>query len=246
MDTVDALAFVGPNLFGVTQRPEDVLAGAARAGISTTVVVCARPPEYRLEAGNDAVAALAGEHLAVLRGLARVDPNRPDAAAELRRCFGSLGLRGLFLHPWEEVFQINDPRVEPVLRVCAEFGRPVVVAAGYPWVSEPLQVADVAGRYPGLRFVLTNGGQFNISGLGQTDARLALRRCENLLLTTTGVYRQDFIESVAREYGAHRFLYAGGSPHFDRDYELLRVSEAALPEEDRAMLRAGTARSLFD
>ncbi|MEO3868815.1 amidohydrolase family protein [Nonomuraea sp. B12E4] len=243
--TVDALAFAGPNLFGPAQTENELLSGPGAAGIDLTVAVTGRPLDYRLEAGNDGVAACAAEHPESVRGLARVDPNRPDAAAELRRCLETLRLSGLFLHPWEEVFQINDPRVGPVLRVAAESGCPVVVAAGHPWVSEPLQIADVACRHPETTFVLTNGGQFNISGLGQTDARLALERAANTVLTTTGVYRQDFIESVVGEFGAHRVMYAGGSPHFDRSYELLRVTEASLPPDDRDMLRAGTARAVF-
>jgi uncharacterized protein len=246
MRTVDALAFVGPNLFGATQGNDALLSGSMEAGIDMTVAVTARPLEYRLEAGNDSVAALAEDHPESVRGLARVDPNRSDAAAELRRCLRTLRLRGLFLHPWEEVFQVNDARVDPLLRVSAEFGCPVVVAAGYPWVSEPLQIADAATRYPEVTFVLTNGGQFNISGLGQTDARLAMERSANTVLTTTGVYRQDFIESVVQELGAHRVMYAGGSPQFDREYELLRVSEATVSPDERAMLRAGTARTVFD
>ena len=40
---------------------------------------------------------------------ARVDPNLgDDAAAELERATGELGLRGLFLHPWEETFRVHD------------------------------------------------------------------------------------------------------------------------------------------
>jgi uncharacterized protein len=243
--TVDALAFVGPNLFGETQSHDELLSGSGAAGIGMTVAVTARPLDYRLEAGNDGVAALAENHPDSVLGLARVDPNRSDATAELRRCLETLRLRGLFLHPWEEVFQVTGARVEPLLRLAAEFGCPVVVAAGYPWVSEALQIADVAGRHPETTFVLTNGGQFNISGLGQFDARLALERSANTVLTTTGVYRQDFIESVVREFGAHRVMYAGGSPRFDREYELLRVSEAGVSADERAMLRAGTARAVF-
>ena len=36
---------------------------------------------------------------------------------------------------------------------------------------------ELAGRFPGVRFVATNGGQINISGLGQTDVELALKAC---------------------------------------------------------------------
>jgi predicted TIM-barrel fold metal-dependent hydrolase len=244
MPTVDALALVGPSLFGRSQTPEDLVAAMDAATIDVTVVAAARPPDYHLGPANDAVAAASRGHGDRLAGLVRVDPNRPDAAAEARRGLDQ-GLRGVFLHPREEVFRVNDERVDPVLEVCAEHGVPVVVAAGFPWVSEALQVAELAARHPGVPIVMTNGGQLNISGLGQVDAFTALRTCPNVLVATNGVYRQDFIENVIGQFGADRVVFASAAPLFDPSYEVLRVRLAAVGEPDRAAVAGGTAAGLF-
>jgi uncharacterized protein len=244
MTTVDALALVGPSLFGVGQSAGQLLARMDAAAVDLTVVAPARPEDYVLPPANDGVAALVRSHADRLAGLVRVDPNRPDAADEAERGLGE-GLRGVFLHPREEVFAVNDPRVDGVLRVCAEARVPVVVAAGFPWVSEALQVAELAARHPEVPIVMTNGGQLNISGLGQVDAFTALRTCPNVLVATNGVYRQDFLESVVRDVGADRLVFASASPQFDPVYEVLRVRLAAFGDGERDAVIGGTARRLF-
>jgi predicted TIM-barrel fold metal-dependent hydrolase len=242
---VDGLAFVGRSLFGESQSGDELLTRMDATGIGRTVAVSARPPEYDLRPANDAAAALQTEHPDRIIGLGRVDANQPGAAEETRRCLVDLGLRGVFLHPREEVFAVSGPNLDPVLSTCAEFGAPVVVASGFPWVSEALQVADLASRHPEVTVVMTGGGQLNISGLGQTDALLALEQCPNLLVQTNGVYRQDFIESVTRRFGADRVMFASASPQFDQGYELLRVRLADLDEPAKASLLGGTASRVF-
>jgi predicted TIM-barrel fold metal-dependent hydrolase len=122
----------------------------------------------------------------------------------------------------------------------------VIVATGYPWVSEGLQVGDLARRHPHTTIVATNGAQINISGLGQRDALLALEESPNLVIQTTGVYREDFLEGVVERFGAGRVLFASGFPRFDPRLELLRVRWAPnLDEPSRAAILAGNAKRLL-
>jgi hypothetical protein len=190
------------------------------AGIDRAVVCAPRARGEGYAALNDRVAAAVDAHPDRLIGFARVDPLAPGAAAELDRAHG-LGLLGLFLHPWEDCFRITDPIVDPLVRA-----GPVIVATGYPWVSEGLQVGRFAERHPEAAVIATNGAQINISGLGQQDAELALEACPNLFIQTTGVYREDFIEGVVGRFGAERVLFASGFPLFDPRLELLRVTWA--------------------
>ena len=74
-------------------------------------------------------------------GFCRVDPRQgDDAVTELRRCVLRQGLRGLFLHPIEEGYTINDTPAVQLVREAGSLGVPVVVAAGYPWVSHAQQI----------------------------------------------------------------------------------------------------------
>jgi predicted TIM-barrel fold metal-dependent hydrolase len=242
--TVDSLTFLGDSLFGAKASVEDLLARLDDAGIDRAVVCPLKPRSSRLEEANEVVAAAVRDHPDRLLGFARVDPNLgEDAAEELDRATRELGLRGLFLHPWEETFRVHDRRVDALVE---GFRLPVIVAAGYPWLSEALQVAELARRNPELTLVATNGCQINISGLGQVDAELALEECPNLAVQTTGVYREDFIEGVAARLGAERLLFASAYPFFDPRFEVLRVRWAPnLDERQRRLVLGANAERLL-
>jgi predicted TIM-barrel fold metal-dependent hydrolase len=227
---VDSLTFAADGLI-------DALDGAE---IDRAIVCAPRARGHGYDVANDRVAALVADHPGRLVGFARVDPLTPGADIELERA-RALGLRGLFLHPWEDAFRITDPAVDRLVD-----GQPVIVATGYPWVSEGLQVGELAARHPETTFVATNGAQINISGLGQVDAELALEACPNLLIQTSGVYREDFLEGVVARFGAERLLYASAFPHFDPRLELLRVRWApGFDERARAAVLAGNAARLL-
>jgi predicted TIM-barrel fold metal-dependent hydrolase len=224
----------------------ELLAALDAAGVDRAVACPVKPVDYDLGVANDVVAAAVADSGGRLVGVARVDPLRgEDACRELERALGELGLHGLFLHPWEETFRISDPRVDPVVDVARVHGVPVIVAAGYPWLSEALQVGALARRFPDVTFVATNGLQLNISGLGQVDAELALAESANLLLQTAGVYREDFLEGVVRRFGAERLLYASAYPLLDPRLEVRRVQWAAFSEDETAALLGGNAQAVF-
>jgi predicted TIM-barrel fold metal-dependent hydrolase len=242
----DSLAFLGESIFGRSVSPEALLARLDGAGIERAVVSPAKPRGYHLAAANDAVAEAVRAHPDRLTGLVRVDPLLGDEAqVELERGLAELGLRGAFLHPWEETFHIDDPLVDGVVEVAKAHGVPVVVAAGYPWLSEGLQVGELARRFPDVTFVATNGLQINMSGLGQVDAELALADNDNLLIQTTGVYREDFIERIVQRHGPERVLFASAFPHFDPALEIRRVQWAAFSAVEQQTILHDNAARLF-
>lgn len=215
-------------------------------GVDRAIVCPVKPRGYELGAANDAVAEAVALGDGRLTGVARVDPLLGDeACAELERALGRLGLRGLFLHPWEETFRIADPCVVPIVETARRHSVPVIVAAGYPWLSEALQVGALAVRFPDVTFVATNGLQLNISGLGQVDAELALAEAKNLLVQTAGVYREDFLEGVVRRFGAERLVYASNYPLLDPRLEVRRVQWAAFGDAEQAAVLGGNAARVF-
>jgi predicted TIM-barrel fold metal-dependent hydrolase len=92
---------------------------------------------------------------------------------------------------------------------------------------------------------MTNGGQINISGLGQADATLAMEKASNLYIDTAGVYRQDFIEETVEAFGGNRVLFASGAPYFDQRYEIKRIILAKVDEKERLAMQFGSARELI-
>jgi predicted TIM-barrel fold metal-dependent hydrolase len=92
--------------------------------------------------------------------------------------------------------------------------------------------------------VLTNGGQFNISGLAQFDAELALRNA-NVHIQTSGMYREDFLERMVAMFGPERLIFASAEPVFEMAYERTRVDFAHFTESERALILSGNSARLF-
>lgn len=244
MSTVDGLLFLGTSHFGYGLEPAAALAGMDAVGTTTAVAAPMHPHRDTFPAANDAVLAAAAEAGGRLVPLCRVDPwEGADAVAELRRAAGQ-GARGLFLHPSEEHFRANDTRVRPLVDEAAALGLPVMVAAGYHLFAEPLQLGALAAWVPGHPVVLTNGGQFNISGLAQFDAELALAN-DNVHVQTSGMYREDFLERVVATFGPERLAFASAAPLFTMAYERRRVDAAHFSEAERALILGGNTRRVF-
>lgn len=230
--TVDSLVYCGEHITGWRYLPDELVAVGARAGIDRHVIAAPKPRGYHLRPENERIAALVAQDRARFDGLVRVDPLQgEDAVAEAETFIARRHLAGILLHPGEEAFQVDDPRVDAVVAVADRHRVPVVVVAGIPWHSEALQVAALAMRHPRTTFVLTNGGQVNISGLGMQDAWSALEAAPNLVIQTSGEYRQDFLEDVVVRLGAERVLFASGAPQFAPAFEVLRARWADLPPD---------------
>ena len=244
---IDSHVYLGESIFGWGVDADELIARLEAAGVSRAVAVPVKPRGYHLGPENDRVAAAQRAYPDRIRGFARVDANLgADAVEEAERALGQLGLHGLFLHPGEEQYRVSAPLLDPLMEVARHRGVPVIVATGYPYVSESLQVADLARRFPDVQIVMTNGGQLNLSGLGQTDAELALELCPNLTLQTAGVYREDFIEGCVARFGADRVLYASSCPLMEPRLEVKRVQWAPnLTDDQRRLMLAGNAERLL-
>jgi len=243
---VDAHVYLGTSLFGYGQSLAEIRDNMDRLGIRTAVLAPVKPRGYHLAPANELVAEAVKKYPDRFLGLCRVDPWQADAAvAEVQRGFEELGACGLYLDPWEENFRANDDVVAPVLREAGRYGKPVVMNAGHLRVSHPTQIGDIAARFPGVRFVACNGGQINISGMLQYEARRMLETCPNVVIQTAGTYREDFLEEITTEVGEERVLFASRSPIYDQEFEMARVRFAHLSEAQKQKLWGLNAVEVF-
>jgi predicted TIM-barrel fold metal-dependent hydrolase len=240
---IDALAIVGPNLFVASPSLPELVAASSAQGIHGLVVAPGRPFDYALPPANERLAQVAGAQPDIAR-LGRVDPLQGrDAVVEARRCLRDLSCSGLFLHPGEESFQVRA--AVDVLKEAANFGAPVVVAAGLYGLSEPLQVLRLTAAVPDATVIMTSAGQINISGLSMVDAWAALERHPNLHVMVNGEYRQDFIERVVRDLDPRRVLFASFSPYYDQGFEVARIRNATMDRDARRLVEGENAARLF-
>jgi predicted TIM-barrel fold metal-dependent hydrolase len=242
----DFRTFTGRSFDGACQTVSDLLRSMDALKIDQALACPFKPVSYNLDQANRELAGAIRSHTDRLIGAARIDPWQPDAVDVLARSFESFGSRALYLNPWEEHFRSDLERLDPLMAVAHAHSAPVLVASGYPWLSEALQVCRLAQRWPDTPVVMSNGGQYNISGLGQADATLALSKASNLLIDTAGVYRQDFIEETVAAFGCERVLFGSGAPYFDQRYEIKRVLMAKVTPADHQTMQAGNALRLLD
>jgi uncharacterized protein len=222
---IDGLAYLtAPDQPETQAATAGLLAHMTGLGIGRTLVCGARRPNGL--SPNDQAAEAVHAHPDRLTGLIRLSPRDRGWRADLDRHAADPSFAGVLMHPWEDGFAILDAGPRLIAGTCADLGLPVTVAAGYPWVSEALQVGVLAQEFPGTTFVLTNEGQLNISGLGAADVTLLLGQSPNVVLHTTGAYREDFLVSLTSRFGPERLMYASGYPRFSPEYELRRVQWA--------------------
>ena len=228
---IDAHAHLGDSLFGIGQSVEELLAAMDENDITRSIVVPLKPRGYHFGPANDRVASAVRAKPDRLHGFARVDPwQGEDALRELRRGLDDLGLIGLYLHPFEEQFAANDEIVFPLMTELRDRSLPLLLAGGYPGFSHPSQIGDLARQFPKVTIIATHGGQMNISGLLLADASRMLRANPNVIMETSGIYREDFIEDTVTELGPERVVFGSNAPYMDQGFEAARVRLAHLDD----------------
>ena len=240
---IDGLAFISGDPDGVGNAVA-LLARMSELGIDRTLICGSKCADG--VSPNAQTAAAVRQQPDRLTGLIRISPWMSDWRAELDRYSDDPAFAGVLLHPWEDGFAVLDPGSQRIVERSAEMGLPVTVAAGYPWRSEALQIGALADRFPDTAFVLSNEGQLNISGLGAADVSLLLGQVRNVVVQTTGAYREDFLVSLTSQYGPERLMYASGYPRFSPEYELRRVQWAdGIAEQAKNHIVGATAAAVF-
>ena len=241
---VDALAFIGGRAGPDDGGLPGLLSGMAELGIDRTLVCGGKLADG--ESPNAGPATAVRDHPGLLAGLIRLSPWMRDWPAELDRYASDPAFAGVLLHPWEDGFALLDPEPRRIVAASADRGLPVTVAAGYPWLSEAPQAGALAAQFPATTFVLSHEGQLNISGLGAADVTFLLDQAPNVVLHTTGAYREDFLVQLAARFGPGRLMYASGYPRFSAAYELRRVQWAdGISNDAKAQIQGPTAAAVF-
>jgi uncharacterized protein len=143
---------------------------------------------------NDEVAAWCARSPDRLVPFGTVAPRDPGAADEVTRCVRDLGMRGLKLHPWMQAFHPLEPFMDPVYERSRDLGIPLLFHDGTPPASTPLQVAQVAARFPGLTVVLGHGGLGDLYG----EAIEAALRYDNVWICMASLHVGAMREIIRR------------------------------------------------
>lgn len=232
---VDAHAYIGESLFGLSRSADELLREMDRLEVSQSVLCPNKPLGYALEPANRLVAAAVKQHPDRFLGWVRVDPwQGAKALSELKIGMEELGLHGLLLHPYEELFQISDHKVDALMEYAKMCGFPVMIEGGYPLLSHPLDIAELAHRYPDVKIIGTHGLQMDDAAFALTDADLAMRECPNIVMDSSGMYAPDSMLTVVEKMGSGRLVFGSHAPWMNLEFEIERINRLAVLDEQRA------------
>lgn len=232
-----------------------IMAQARRAGIVHMVVLGdvlrfgPRPTQAQVQKINDDTRASVRAHPRFLTGFCFLNPRHSMHfnRREIARCIDGAGFRGIKL---ENSLAADDPRVDPIAE---EAGRRGVVLLHHTWdtsiigrchgrgiQSSPADLAALAERFPGTRFVMAHLTAAGAAGI------LAIKHLANVMVDTSG--SQPFAGIVAyavAELGARRILF--GSDVTGRDFapQLGRITGAPISAAAKRRILFENARAIL-
>jgi predicted TIM-barrel fold metal-dependent hydrolase len=120
---------------------------------------------------------------------------------EARRLIETLRIKGLKFHPWLQGFTVADPFLGQMCGLAGEAEIPVFFHDGTPCYSLSEQIAGLARRFPGTRFVLAHSGL-----LWNWRSALLATRLPNIWLCLCGPHMRA-IELLCRHADPDRILW---------------------------------------
>jgi len=221
-------------------RVRELLVEMDRHGIERAIIA----PERNFIAvenkpGNSYVAAAVSHHPDRLIGFAVASPwYGRKAVAELERAF-ELGLSGLKIFPAVQGFILADPQIFPLIEFAEKVGWPVYCVTGTPICAMPLQLAELAERYPGVNFIMGHGGFCDF----WNDIPDALSRCPNLFIETSYVLPSQ-ISAWIKEAGIRKFVFGSDFPFSSLDLEIKKINLLGEAVDKQRIFRRNILRAL--
>lgn len=215
MEIWDAHITLGPGL--ETQLSlEDILASMDANEIVRAVVTPAdRFLAVRNIEGNRLTCAAALAHPDRLIAAATVNPWLEEDALGILRSARDAGARLLWLDAPHQGFDLLSGLADPAIDFAVAAGWPIFLRPASPG-GLPLQLAEVALRFPLGRFILAGGvGEFEF------DIVPAMKRAANLFADTA--WMGEVLADTST--GPARLVFASDAPYSDPSLELAKVTE---------------------
>jgi predicted TIM-barrel fold metal-dependent hydrolase len=162
---------------------------------------------------------------------------------EIDWAIGHNGFRGIKL-----LIAVNcrSRKLDPIMTAAGELGVPVLHHSAYntlgipPTASNPADMADLAGRFPGVSIIMAHLGHTRVQGLTE----IAPHR--NLSVDVSGSQpTRGLLEEAVARLGAERIVFGTDLPIRDYANMLGKMYEAPLTDRQRRMILGQNAARLL-
>ena len=233
---------IEPALQLVVERPgEASIEAMRRSGIDKGVVLAADGWSGSSRDVNDAYADAAARFPGILYPWATVSPyylplEGEAEVMELRRAVTELGMCGL------KMLEQMPGYMDMVMEELAHLGVPVIFHSGTPPWTTPLQLANLARRYPTVTVILGHGGLEEL----WSDALLAARQLDNLWIETSRVSFHG-LQKMVDTLGPERIVFGSDSAtrHHTMRYCIERVKALRISDQAREAILGGNMARLL-
>lgn len=207
----------------------------------------------KIEAGNDAVIALAEKHPQMLP-VATVHPYDGEAAlGELKRVAGR-GVKVLKIHPHTQKFDAADPRVLALVKQAGSLGMVVLMDNANILPGDSERLFNLAVQAPKTKFIFAHIGAmnfrfWNILALARTAEDFFMDNIYfdisgTVILAADAPIEEEFVWTL-RNVGIDHLLLGSDYPQISLGKTVDALERLDLTAGEKAMIRSGNARRLF-
>lgn len=196
------------------------------------------------ERDNDGIIQVVAQYPERFVGTGTVNPRFTDhAVSEMKRCLANEHMIGMKFHPWLQAFSPLDTSFMLLAEEANHYQTMFFFHDGTPPYTEPLQIAEVARRFPNLTVVLGHSGLHDL----WREALAAAQRYDNIWLCFCCCPYWG-MQKIAMEMAGERILWGSDYPMMtQRDVRdmIRQVEFLSVSDEIKEKILYGNAKSLI-
>lgn len=210
-------------------------------GVERAVICPSRPCiAVSNREGNETLAAAQSAHPDRFAGFAVANPWCGAKAAEELKHARDLGLHGLKVNSAIQGFSLLDPMFFPLIEFARDAKWPVYCHMGTPVHALPLQLAELAGLYPDVTFILGHCGFSDF----WNDIPDAITRCPKVYLETSYAYPSQ-LEAYLKSAGPDRIIFGSDRPFSSLGWEIEKTKASGLDDAARESVFSGNMERIL-
>ncbi len=223
-----------------------MLKAHAPQGVKTRFVVSSAAMKAKnVIPGNDFLIQSAAEDSAFIPFASfHPDMGEKEALAELERV-ASLGVYGVKLHPDFQHIYIDEERLFPMYRKCAELKLPILFHVGDKGTdfSTPKRMRRVADMFPNLTVIAAHLGGYSVWG----EAQKYLIGADVYMDCSESVpyISEEETYGMIKRHGVDRVMFGSDFPVFCTDTAFALIDKLPFTPEEKEKIYHGNAERLL-